>query len=415
MIDNSHIIVVFPGRMWPVEGGGAARTWSLIGYLRAKGYVISLLTLDHGAMNEQIALQVDNLYTSHAHPVSGTSETAARKPGFSLKQKGKRLLKKFRHPLLSLSRRTGMMPVPLMQFRRKRYLEILAGEVAYANPPTAAIATYVWSAHALDYMPPGVLRILDTIDVQYVRAERAQASGGNLDHMRCSRSEEIRELRRADLLLAIQDEERSLLRRMCPGSPVLCVRHAVDMPAYIASGSAHADNILYVGNKYDPNIQGFKQFLESVWPLVIAQRPDITLTVCGRICEIFNEPVHNVRFEGLVPDLGPYYEQAHLVVNPVSYGTGLKIKSVEALSYGRCLICSSVGIQGLGEPDTLPVVVADMGKDMAEAILDMMDNNEKRVSLERAAYAYAQAHLSPDAVYRELLESIQQHRKTMPA
>ena len=46
-------------------------------------------------------------------------------------------------------------------------------------------------------------------------------------------------------------------------------------------------------------------------------------------------------------DMKPAYDSATLIVNPVLFGTGLKVKSIEALGYSKPLDTTSVGAEGL--------------------------------------------------------------------
>ena len=404
---RNSILFIHPGILAPVQGGGPTRTRALMDYFRAEGYEIVLVTSNHGEHNPELSRHVDKLYTPGAaqtnrrkHPEASSRALAAR-----LKRKAKEAA----GLVLKTAERGGMPALSSMQRNRHRSLETLAGKAACACRPVAAIATYAWLARALDYMPPGTLRILDTIDVQHVRCARARQSGGNLEHLRCSREEEARELRRADILLAIQDEEERLLREMCPDRSVLCVRHAVSLPAFTTPPAGEANNLLYVGNKYDPNIRGLQSFFDTAWPAIVSRRPEVRLTVCGRICEVFPDSIPNVTFAGVVPDLNPFYESAHIVINPVTYGTGIKIKSIEALAHGRCLVCTSQGTLGLGAPESLPVVVAETGAEMVEAILTLLSDTGKRHALETESYTYARNHFSPQQIFKDLHNCIRDH------
>ena len=55
-------------------------------------------------------------------------------------------------------------------------------------------------------------------------------------------------------------------------------------------------------------------------------------------------PVH---FLGEVPDLHPYYAQAHAVLAPIRAGGGTRIKVLEAFSYGRPVVATSIAVEGI--------------------------------------------------------------------
>lgn len=390
----------------PPLGGGAVRTWAIIDCLRHEGYRVELVTSSPTQQCEEFEDRVDRLWVQQRiSPARDVVVPFKSTVGASLRQLPRSTMSLVRR---ILSPQEKQPPLSGFSHKRSQGIEALAGKTAYRIRPLAAIATYAWMAPALDRMPPGTLRLLDTIDVQHTRAARAQGAGGTLSHLECTLEEELAELARADILLAIQAEEREELRKMIPGKRVLLAEHACNIPDSLPATTSNYD-LLYVGNLYDPNVRGLRQFIELVWPKVHAALPQSKLLVCGRICGAFKEPVRGVSFEGLVPDLAAYYERAAIVVNPVTYGSGLKVKSVEALANGKCLVCTLAGIGGLGTPEELPLIVADIRDGMANEIVRLLRDGELRRDYEERALAYAKEHYDPVQVYRELLDALKLH------
>jgi hypothetical protein len=139
-------------------------------HFRAHGFRIELATANHGEHNSAIEARVDRLWLNQPQ--------ASRRPA-------KAGWKDWtRRAAIEAVHRFRAWRVPdtrnIIERSRSRSIEALAGRAACASRPAVAIATYAWMAPALDRMPPGVLRVLDTIDIQHRRAERAQASGGDL-------------------------------------------------------------------------------------------------------------------------------------------------------------------------------------------------------------------------------------------
>lgn len=408
---NRTILWIHPGGLLPVGGGGAARTWALVDSLRASGFRVELLTGDQGQYNAALAERVDRLWieapqTPNVHPVSWKSRTrSALRDAYKLVDPDLRGL----HRLNALlGRNLAPVEASVLQRNRRPRLEAYAGKVACEDPPAIAIASYAWLAPALDHMPPGTLRLIDTHDIQHARRAAARAGGGDLPHAACSREEEARELNRADVLLAIQPEEAAALASLCPGREVLLAEHAHPVAAYVPS-PPESRELLYIGNRYDPNIRGLRVLLDQVLPRVRTVYPDVTLTVCGAVCETVRNPGPGVTLAGRVPDLAPCYLRAAVVLNPVPYGTGLKIKTVEGLAHGRCLVCSEAGTGGLGDPKSLPLIVADPQTDMADRIMEVLDNTRLRHDYEQRARAFANARFCEDVVYGPLLQRLRRH------
>lgn len=398
------ILVVSPGVLIPTLGGGAARTWGIVDHLRDSGYRVEIATANHGKHNADIEARVDKLWLNVPRSKS------ERLTPSSLKSEVRRIAE---GAVRRLKRRleTPDAPQSILKRNRTPSIERLAAQAMCASRPVVVIAKYAWLARTLDYALPGTLRILDTIDVQHQRAGRAAARGGDLSHVVCTEEEERAELSRADILLAIQDEEAESFRQMCPALRTITAKHAYRIPE-TPPEPATGEELLFVGNRYDPNVMGLRQFLKHAWPKIRAARPQARLTVCGKVCADITSPPEGVSLAGTVPSLEPYYRRASVVINPVAYGTGLKIKTVEALAASKCLVCSEEGVRGLGDHADLPLAVADVKDGMAQRIVELLASPAERIDYERRAWEYAREHLSPAVVYRELDEAIDQHVKS---
>ena len=54
-----------------------------------------------------------------------------------------------------------------------------------------------------------------------------------------------------------------------------------------------------------------------------------------------------------------FYALGDIVINPVFNGTGLKIKTFEALSYGKTVLSSTHSMEGIFSPQSCPIYKAD--------------------------------------------------------
>jgi len=119
------------------------------------------------------------------------------------------------------------------------------------------------------------------------------------------------------------------------------------------------------------------------------------------VCRAFSEVPAGVTLHGLVPSLEPYYADAAVVLNPVPYGTGLKIKTVEALCFGKALVTTPSGVIGLPRDGDLPYVIAEIG-DMAAPVSELLASPDRRDALGAAALAFARGRFAPEVAYAGL-------------
>lgn len=104
--------------------------------------------------------------------------------------------------------------------------------------------------------------------------------------------------------------------------------------------------VLFVGAAdYRPNQLGLEWFVTDVLPRV-RDHGAATVDVVGTPPRRFTCP-EGVVLHGRVPSVQPYYERAHAVIVPVLYGSGTRLKVIEAMAYGRPVVSTAAGAEGL--------------------------------------------------------------------
>ena len=253
----------------------------------------------------------------------------------------------------------------------------------------------------------GVARLLDTHDIQYKRVDEFSSRGMQFP-LRITQDEEAHIFNQFDAVIAIQAEEAALIKTMCPGLRVLTVGSA-GFGRQRKSSPPVDGRLLYVGGYNGANIDGFRRFLNSVWPDIRRRYPRAHVHVCGYIYRAFlGEQFENVTFLGHKESVEDDYAEASVVINPAWIGTGLKIKTVEALAHGKAIVTTSKGIEGLPRSIEQSVLFADDDTTFADHILRLLANEEARQGLSQSSAVFSDTHLSKDVVYQELFEFLEQ-------
>jgi glycosyltransferase involved in cell wall biosynthesis len=254
----------------------------------------------------------------------------------------------------------------------------------------AVILSYVFYSRLLDAVARPVRRILDTHDVFSDRFRLYREHGQANEFFSTKRAEEAKALDRADAVLAIQewdaDHFRSLTRR-----PVTVVGHlapvATDGPA-----SARAPVMLFVGGPMGINVHGITWFIERVLPSVRRRVPDAELWLVGGIGRQIRGSTPGVRRLGFVERLDDVYRQAAAVINPQQFGTGLSIKSVDALLHGRPLVTTASGSRGLEDGAGMAFRQVSDGEEFASSLIELLQDPAGAAVLAGRAVAFARAY-----------------------
>lgn len=124
-------------------------------------------------------------------------------------------------------------------------------------------------------------------------------------------------------------------------------------------------NALFVGSYFFGNITGLTWFCDKILP-----HTQIHLTVVGAGMDAFKQKVEGnqqISVFSNVPDLTPYYEEADFVILPITAGGGMKVKTAEALKYGKYIIGTREALAGY-QVDQETATVCSSEKDFIEAI-----------------------------------------------
>ncbi|MEU8151928.1 glycosyltransferase family 4 protein [Nonomuraea sp. NPDC048901] len=210
------------------------------------------------------------------------------------------------------------------------------------------------------------LRVIDADNLFADRREGFAAAGLDYWWFSTSRQDEDTCLRRADLLVCIQPQEATTLSDRS-GVDAMVVPHTAS-PAVCppATGSG----LLYVGSANPVNIDAIGSFISAGLPQLRAAGLDTRLTVCGGVCAHLRESP-DIVLAGVIGDLWQQYVEAAVVLNPAAVGTGVSIKTVDAIAHGKCLVTTAAGASGIPGIDRAARVVPSQAH-VPAAVIDLL-------------------------------------------
>jgi GT2 family glycosyltransferase len=227
-------------------------------------------------------------------------------------------------------------------------------------------ASLVYLAEALYYR-----RMQRQLDFVSDLSDRDRLTAAMLESRELERSIPLN----ADGIICVSDEEESILASVPGHCRIDVIRPVMRGVAPTAAGFSERSDLLFtpgwLAGDASPNVDALAWFVSEVLPRILEHRPEIRLRVTGAnpppAARAFAGPA--VEFVGFAPDLRSVYESARVVVVPMRFGAGVKVKCIEALQYGVPVVSTSVGAEGLGLHDSRAVIVADNADEFAAALL----------------------------------------------
>lgn len=273
----------------------------------------------------------------------------------------------------------------------------VAAEAIEAAGATTVLANYcLWGPLLADGRLGRRRTAILMHDLLSARTQQFLQSGMPLDSPPIREEDELRWLSSAHTVLASQEREAEAIRPRI--SAEVIVTPVILHPKALDEEQVEAGRCLFVGANIPPNRTGLEFLLESVWPRVRAAVPGATLAVAGTVGQVLGEGLTSLGVEklGVVPSLEAEYARAAVCLVPLLIGSGIKIKLLEALGYGKAIVSTSIGIQGLETWAHQAMEVADDGDAFCAAIVALLTDERRRRQRQLDATRLAGEHFGVD-------------------
>ena len=269
--------------------------------------------------------------------------------------------------------------------------------------------------------------ILETHDIQsHLLQDRGDRNpwSGRPDRLERLIRSETALLEKSNVLVHLSVDDSDFFRKLMPSKPQFLVFPSID-ERFISTVNAAAPpaeglDLLFVGQWHHANLAAVKWFFDQVWPLIADQR--YSLKIVGPIGSMVKRDLPELydtfrsHFAGEVADLIPYYRAARCVIAPMVSGSGISVKTIEALALGKPFVGTSKAFRGM-PMDRLKAVgvqAYDEPQAFADAIVHALSCESKAQALSRAAYDTVFSAQASFAARDEALRAATTFRQPMP-
>lgn len=131
-------------------------------------------------------------------------------------------------------------------------------------------------------------------------------------------------------------------------------------------------SIGYIGSMdWRPNVEGLTWFLEQVWPQIQKLPSGIKFHLAGKNmpARFINQNFENYVQEGEVESALEFISKQHVFVVPLFSGSGMRVKIIEAMALGKCVIATSIAAEGIKYQHDKNILIADRADDFYRQIL----------------------------------------------
>lgn len=221
--------------------------------------------------------------------------------------------------------------------------------------------------------------------------------------------------RRADVVLAAPNDTDELEKIGADRKKFLETYHLGDDELLKLPDLEFSDteaSLLYVGTlSWEANIDGLSWFFNECWRSIAAKHPGIKLYIVGKHpdprLKAMADADPNIILTGFVEDLEPYFRRNRVFITPLRFGSGIKVKVVNALYRGIPCVTTSIGAEGLKVIDGEQLFIRDRADAFTAAVDVLLEDEESWKKLSRQARQLARQYYTWEFVLENIRKAVE--------
>ncbi|WP_072449764.1 glycosyltransferase family 4 protein [Blautia sp. Marseille-P3201T] len=128
------------------------------------------------------------------------------------------------------------------------------------------------------------------------------------------------------------------------------------------------------------NENAVRHFIADILPQIVKERPEAKFLVIGGgasedLRKLESDHVH---FTGRVDDVRDYLEKCKVFVCPMTFGSGIKTKNLEAMAMGIATITTTIGAENIDAENMQEWIMVDNSDEFAESVVKLLEDDAFR-------------------------------------
>jgi len=270
-----------------------------------------------------------------------------------------------------------------------------------------------WAAEVVWDRAPALPVVFDSIDAMGLHFDRAAQAAAPLQAVvyraearRCRRRERAL-VTRARLTVAVSERDLTALAVPAGRGRVIPVagRHT------LRSGLSTSEPVVLLSGNlgYRPTVLGAEWFAREVWPSLKQRVPEARWVLAGarparaaqRLANLPGVEVH-----ADVPDLEPYLQSARVAIAPMSSGSGVPMKVLEALAAGLPVVAHPWAAEGLADQGGEAVAAPTDAAGWVDTLERLLTDSQGARDLGERGHALWQRVYHPERVAEQIRQVV---------
>lgn len=189
---------------------------------------------------------------------------------------------------------------------------------------------------------------------------------------------------KAYLYIVTGKADKEHILKFCPNGNLFAIGNGtcwINQPAVSPPKPGCLPTIAFHGGMtWEPNQATAIYLIKEVFPIVRSVLPAARIKIAGtpvppELAKLSN--TDNVEICGYVENLQEWLSLVHVYAMPMLHGSGIKNKLIEVMAAGLPIVTNSLGAEALSEYAKESILIVDGKINLANTIINLLQNNEK--------------------------------------
>lgn len=214
---------------------------------------------------------------------------------------------------------------------------------------------------------------------------------------------ELKALQKVDGIMAISKEDAAFMRKAFPTVPIEIIPTSFSI-ALAENNNTSSDFYFLGAMDWQPNREAIDWLTARVLPLL---NNEINIHLAGKrmFCNEYTDD--RIQCHGEIVNASEFIQSQGICLIPIQSGSGIKIKLLENMAFGKPIITTTEGARGIEVKHNKHVLIADTPEEFAHAMITLRADEHKRNQLGKEARSFVIDNFGEENISNRIIEFIQ--------
>lgn len=177
----------------------------------------------------------------------------------------------------------------------------------------------------------------------------------------------------SDLIVPISTKDAQFFSQFAKNKPFHICQTGIDISEITENKLFDIEvSLFYIGGlDWIPNQEGIAWFIDNCWTYFVEKYPDFKFYIAGRNAPksfVKKLKFKNIIYLGEVESSEEFIRSKAIMIVPLFSGSGMRIKIIEAMSFGKAVISTNIGAEGIQVIHNENILIANTANEFIHQI-----------------------------------------------